>query len=71
MNTSTIDERSKWRFPIICSTQRPGVYFLTKWQDDKFVQVEATRGEVVEYNKGVMGGAVFLPEEQEEKGVII
>ncbi len=64
-----IDERTKWRFPIVYSTDRPGIYFLSKWQDGKFVEVEATKKEVDEYNQSGSGPAVFLPEEN--NGVVI
>ncbi len=67
-----VDERTKWRFPVEYSTDNPGVYFVMKWQNERFERVEATKEEADEYNRDVVKAinAVYLPEEANE-GVVL
>lgn len=45
--------------------ERSNVYFVMKWQNERFERVEATKEEAEEYNKDVTEAinAVYLPEE--------
>lgn len=67
-----VDERSKWKFPVEYSIDSPRVYFVMKWQNERFERVEATKEEADEYNRDVADAIteVFLPEESNE-GVVI
>lgn len=47
------------------SVENPGVYFVMKWQNERFERVEATKEEAEEYNRSVKEAlaAVYSPKE--------
>lgn len=48
------------------STPEPGVYFVMKWQNERFERVEATKEEAEKFNRELNEAldAVYLPEEE-------
>lgn len=48
------------------STPKPGVYFVMKWQNERFERVEATKEEAEEFNRELNEAldAVYSPEKE-------